>query len=353
MKKFICILMICALVVAPMFTLSVSAADELKELVSGKNGVLMNGASFHNDAVRGSVLHLNNDDIMTPGQGLGYDAEGQHAVLADYHLPNSDNMTISVWFYSKDVRNWARVIDIGDADYDNPQRFINISPFPNSGEYTCGTININDGGGRDRVFADTCNDGEWVHAVLVINANSGNPNTLYVNGVPFQSTKGNMGDDPEPSTLSPKDIHEAAMGLGDSYLGRSRYGFNADNIFNGYIDDVAIFDVALTADQVAALATADFKAGVPAAGAVPYGNMIALYNMETAAPPPPAVEEAAPAPAPEAAPAPAAVTPAPAPVASVPVPQTSDCGIVMTVLLMAVALLGSAIFVYVKKNRSY
>ena len=349
MRKIICILTICALVAAPVFTLGVSAAvpydnmialynmeGDLKDSVSGKDGTIMNGASFVDDSERGGkVLHLNNDNVTAPGQGLGYDAEGQHAILAEHHIPDSDQMTISIWFKVKEHRTWARVIDFGDAraeTQDSPNRFINISPT--NGEFTVGTLNINDSSdgipnNRDRVFADVVNENEWIHAVLVINAKSGSPNVLYLNGKAFQSTNGGGTDAPDPAFFSPKDVLTADDGIGKTYIGRSRFENNGDQIFNGYIDNIAIFNVAFTADQVAELNKVDFNAGNPATAV------------------PPAVEES-PA-APEAAPAPVAavVAPAAAPVA---VPQTNDSGIVMMIVL---ALLGSAIFVYAKKSRNY
>lgn len=280
MKKFLAALLTAALIIsssAMLVPLTVSAADEvpyenmialynmngvMKDSVSGKSGTLKNGASFVDDANRGSVLYLDNDGVVSPGTGAGYDAEGQHAVLAESHIPNSNQMTISLWFNAKELRNWARVIDFGDAAYDSPQRFINIAPT--NGTNTIGTININDStagipNNRDRVWANLVNANEWVHAVLVINAGSGKPNVLYLNGVAYESTNGGAADAAVPSTFSPKDILAAAAGVGDSFLGRSRYGSNADQIFNGYIDDVAIFDKALTAAQVAALAKADLN----------------------------------------------------------------------------------------------
>jgi len=234
---------------------------EFKDLISGSAGTLKNGASLIADSERGgNVLYLNNDDVVSPGTGLGYDSEGQHAILAAPHVPSTDAMTISVWFKAKELRNWARVIDLGDAkaQFDNnPDRFINISPT--NGEYTIGTVNVNDGGGfsvpnnRDRVFASLVSANTWIHAVLVINPPSGNPNVLYLNGTPYQSTSGGAGDAPNAATFTPKIVSEALDGLGNGLLGRSRFENNGDQVFNGWIDDVAIFDVALTADQVTEL----------------------------------------------------------------------------------------------------
>jgi hypothetical protein len=325
----------------------------LKDSVTGAEGTLKNGASFVNDAERGSVLYLNNDSVVSPGDTangeLGYDKEGQWAELAAPYIPDSDQMTISIWFKAAELRTWARAIDLGDAKAQNalangetatvgPDRFINISPT--NGSNTIGTFNENDStegisNNRDRVFADLVDENVWVHAVFVIDAASGNPDVLYINGTPFESSHGNAGDDPEPAVFSPKDILASPEGVRNAFLGRSAYENNTDQIFNGYIDDVAIFDVALTADQVAELDKADFKNGNPAAVIAPAPDT--AQPAEAA----PVVDAAAPQ------------TPAPAPDVSAanvsPAPQTGD-SIPMLIILTAVSLIGAVIFVRLKRT---
>ena len=250
---------------------------ELKNSVTGKTGILWNGASFVDDPERGKVLYLNNEDVVDPGNGLGYQQEGQWAELAAPYIPDSDAMTISIWFKLKESRNWARAIDLGDARAQTllaegesgvlaPDRFINISPFANTGggDYLVGTFNCNDRtdlglpNARDRAWADPADEGVWIHAVYVI-SKDGSPNILYVNGVAHESSNSGPGDDPEPAVFSPKDLLTAEYGLKNAYVGRSAHEQNGDQIMNGYIDDITIFDVALTANQVAGLRAADLK----------------------------------------------------------------------------------------------
>jgi len=355
MKKFLCILLICALTI-PAFILSVSAAvpydnmialynmeGNLKNSVSGQEGTLKNGASFVNDAERGTVLYLNNDDVISPGQEGGYDTVGQWAMLAAPYVPDSDQMTVSIWLKLKERRNWARSIDIGDAKAQNnmdggPDRFMNISPFAGTagGEWFVGTVNANDGelgipDNRDRIWAEPADENVWIHAVLVINKDGSTPNTLYVNGVPHLSAHSSPDDDPEPSEISPKHILAAPEGLRNVFLGRSAYENNGDQIFNGWIDDVVIFNVALTADQVAELNKADLSKGDPSkAAAAPE------------APAEPAAPEVAPADAPVVDTAPAVVTPPPAPK---PVAvKTGDAGIIVLAGIMMIAAAGVVVF---------
>ena len=286
-RKIVGILAVCALLAMP-FSMNVSAAvpfDNLIALynmeggltnsVTGNDGILMNGAGFVSDGQRGSVLFLNNADVVSPGEmGFGaYNYEGQHAILSSHHVPMGNEMSISVWFRVAELRTWARVIDFGDAQAQDefgpnyPARFISISATNST--YTIATTNVNDSddgvpNNRDRVFADMVGENEWIHAVYVINAQSGSPNVLYLNGTPFESTNaGGSLDDPDPAHFAPRELHEAVYGIGLTFLGRSRFEANADQIFYGWIDDVAIFDVALTAEQVAELAATDFSGGVP------------------------------------------------------------------------------------------
>lgn len=251
---------------------------ELKNSITGNIGKLWNGASIVEDSDRGGkVLYLNNDDVVSPGEGLGYDQEGQWAELAAPYIPDSDAMTISIWFKLKEPRNWARAIDMGDARAQTllaegesgvlaPDRFVNISPIANTagGDYLVGTFNCNDmtdlglPNARDRAWADPADEGVWIHAVYVI-SKDGTPNVLYVNGVAHQSSNSNPEDDPEPAAFSPKDIIAAEYGLKNAFVGRSAHEQNGDQIMNGWIDDITIFDVALTANQIAGLKAADLK----------------------------------------------------------------------------------------------
>jgi hypothetical protein len=85
---------------------------------------------------------------------------------------------------------------------------------------------------------------------------AGNPIRLYVNGTEYVGT--------DMAGHSPKNILAAPAGLRNAFVGRSAFEGNSDQIFNGFIDDVVIFDTALSAAQVAALSAHNF---VPAAAA--------------------------------------------------------------------------------------
>lgn len=350
MKKIICVL-VCMLLVVPALITNVFAEvpydhmiglynmeGELKDSITGAIGQLYNGASLENDAERGSVLHINNDGMDLTNQDGALD-EGQWAELAASYVPNSNEMTVSIWFKQKEGRNWARAIDMGDGEPGGgPERFLNITPYANTagGTYMIGTVNENDGSlgisnNRDRIWADPAEDGKWYHAVLVIKVDGSSPNILYVNGVPFKSGHDDLTE--EPAEISPSHILETPnREMRNAYLGRSSFEANADQMMNGYIDDITIFDVALTAEQVAELMNADLKNGNPL-------NAVAANEPESETAAPETVEEAAEVTEP-AAPQPAAASSTPA------APQTGDAALIFIVL----SLVSASAFIFIRKR---
>jgi len=359
MKKFISILLISMMMFSLIAVSGVSAADEIpwdkmialynmaggiKDDVSGKDGLLVGGASIVQDAERGSVLFLDNPDGIKV-----VDDGAQWAELADHHIPDSDEMTISLWFYAKEYLEGApRVFETGDARPVNegdtvPLRFICIHPHRSSGDVGVqATLNCNDltdivPNNRDRAFSpadDTAVLDKWVHVVWVIN--KGKPNTMYVNGVAYQSTQGGDGDGADNAVFSPKDVLTAPEGTRNAFLGRSgEEGTAAVNpCFNGYLSDLSIFSVALGAGQVAELSKTDFSKGNPA-------NVAAVVEIQ-------ADEVPGGEPVAQEAPAPVAVVaaPAPTPVA----PRVGDTA--LPVFVLATVLAFAAITIKAKKAKN-
>jgi len=356
MKRLISILIVSMMLFSLIAVSGVSAADEvpwdkmialynmvggLKDEISGANGTLANGASIVNDAARGSVLFLNNDG------GINVTEDGQYAELAGHHIPDSDEMTISLWFKALEYLDGApRVFETGDNRPINegdtvPLRFICIHPHRTFGDIGAqATLNCNDltdivPNNRDRAFSppeDTALLDVWVHVVWVIN--KGKPNTMYVNGVAYQSHhQGGPDDAPEEAVFSPKDVLNAPEGTRNAFLGRSgEEGTAAVNpCFNGYLSDLAIFSVALDAGQVAELGKADLSKGNPA-------NVVAVAEVVVEAP-----AEEAPAPVAEDQPA-VVAAPAPAPA---PAPRSGDA--VLPVFVFA-AILSLAVITFKSKK---
>jgi hypothetical protein len=81
--------------------------------------------------------------------------------------------------------------------------------------------------------------GRWVHLAVTL---SGTRGTLYVDGAAAGSN--------DAITLSAFQLGRTTQ----NWLGRSQY--SADPYFNGRLQDLRVYSGALTAEQVAALATA-------------------------------------------------------------------------------------------------
>lgn len=327
MKKFTAILL-AFMVILPIMSLSVSGAQQsvfnttpnadgiyarytFSEVVDGKivddingnNGTLMNGATIANDTDRGSVLALDGTDQYV-------------------HLPNAitkgvKTFTIAAWYKwtEPDDRSWSRVWDIGIDTNDN------FFMTPRSGSNTIRfATKLSEWGTAEDVF-----DGpepivnEWVHVAAVM----GNGKTaFYLNG----------------ELVDEYGVDHTPDGLGDSdqnFLGKAQY---PDPYFMGYIDDVTLYNKALSAADIKNLMNADNSNVAAAATTAP----------ETAAPA--AVDT--PAQAETAAPEVEATTVvAPAAVAPTPAPQTGDTTILL-VAVCAVAAIAGVVFLRVRKARA-
>ena len=135
----------------------------------------------------------------------------------------SGNKTVSLWFYADDIT-------LSDTLFE-------IMPDPNSNDYlqvwifgskilaASGPSNSN---GRS---SSTLLSNKWYH--LVVTKNTGNVANIYIDGVDDTQTAN--------ATLA------FTSGGGDTLIGKSTY---PGKFFKGKIDEVAIFDKALTADQV-------------------------------------------------------------------------------------------------------
>lgn len=104
------------------------------------------------------------------------------------------------------------------------------------------------GGGRNR---DTVNSvitaGQWSNVTLVFDSINSQPAVIYVNGV-SQSTTGSSGD--PLMGIMKSDTNDVALGVSYHTAGVGRQSMN------GYQDDVAIWNTALTSAKIKALNTA-------------------------------------------------------------------------------------------------
>ena len=179
---------------------------------------LVNGAAW-TTGVAGSAVALDGTDdyVALP--------PGTTAALSDF--------TIAARVRLDAAGKWARVFDLG------------------SGERRWMMMTVRDGSGLPAFAIDTCHgyvtqraegstalpQGTWVHFAVTL---SGSTCTLHVDGVPAGSN--------DAMTLAPHHLGATTS----SYLGRSQYA--ADAFLQGAVEDYRLYNGALTAAQVAALA---------------------------------------------------------------------------------------------------
>jgi fibronectin type 3 domain-containing protein len=141
--------------------------------------------------------------------------------------------TISAWVNLNSTSNWPRIFDFGTGT----TNYMFLSP--RNGANSKIRFAIRTAAVTEQIIdgAATLPSGSWQHVAVVLNGATG---TLYVNGVQVgQNTA---------MTLNPSSLGAT----GNNYLGKSQFN---DPYLAGAVDDFHIIAQALTAQQVAALAT--------------------------------------------------------------------------------------------------
>ena len=198
-------------------------------------------------------------NITGPAGGTGCDATGprvpgkigsalrlcgnnEYAQLPSGIVSGLHDFTISAWVNPSANSAWSRVFDFGTGT--GNYMFLTLSAGGGPIRFA---ITTGGGAGEQQINGtSTLPLNTWSHVAVTV---SGSTGTLYVNG---QVAGTNTG-----MTLHPADLGATTQ----NYIGRSQYP--ADPYLNGAVDDVGIYSTALSAAQIAALAS-----GQPAAGDV-------------------------------------------------------------------------------------
>jgi hypothetical protein len=150
--------------------------------------------------------------------------------------------TVSAWVNPAALSTWSRVFDFGTGT--GNYMFLTV----NSGGGPRFAITAGGSGGEQQLSSTTQLPlNTWSHLAVTL---SGNTGTLYVNGNPV-ATNTNM-------TLHPSNLGNTNQ----NWLGRSQF---SDPYLNATVDDVHIYDHALSAADVQALAGGQQGAGNVAA----------------------------------------------------------------------------------------
>ena len=183
-----------------------------KDIVGTVGDATVNGGEITTDAERGNVLKLDgvDDFVKLPEQATAY-----------------KGYTIMMWFKASELQMWQRVFDLGD---DN-RNYMFLSPMAATNKLRFAQTMSDDG--EKMINGDTVKRDDWVHVAITISGTS-KRTTMYVDGEKVGSTV---------LSVWPEEY------LGTSnYIGKSQ--FVADPYFEGCVDDVYIFDYALSKDEV-------------------------------------------------------------------------------------------------------
>lgn len=193
--------------------------------------------------------------------GLVLSGEGQYVGLPDATVDGLKEFTIAVRVKLSERRTWSRVFDFGTGTT------VNMFLTADAGAGPRFAITTSGSGNEQRISGTTpLPENQWVHLAVTLGGGVG---TLYVDGA-VAGTNSAM-------TLSPVDLGAPK----NNWIGRSQYG---DALLKGTVGGFDLFDRALTAAEVGALAAglgaAGSGAGGPAgAGAAVHGNL-AWYRFD-------------------------------------------------------------------------
>lgn len=178
-----------------------------------------------------SLAPMNGANISTPGkigQALSLDGASQYAKATGGFLPQgSSARTVTAWINSTDNQgNYGGIIGWGQGDCLGGQYGIGIQ----SGIYVWGACNDFDSG-------LTPTPGTWQFLAVVYNDVAGT-STVYLDTNTFTGT--------------PAPYHNGAS---DLFMGMTTIdnGASAVNFYKGLLDEVAIYDRALSADEIATI----------------------------------------------------------------------------------------------------
>ncbi|BCU77169.1 LamG-like jellyroll fold domain-containing protein [Luteolibacter sp. LG18] len=192
---------------------------------NGWNGTVAGGATF-------SAGKFNN--------AVNLSGSSQYASLPTGVMAGYSNFTIATWVKVNSLSTWSRVFDFGSGT----TNYLFLTPRHSN---TSGTVRfaIRTPSTGEQIINGSAAlpTGAWTHVAVTL---SGTTGTLYVNGVAVGTNTA--------MTLTPSSLGNTTQ----NYIGRSQ--FAADPYLNGSVDDLRIYNRALSASQVAALYSASVSA---------------------------------------------------------------------------------------------
>lgn len=176
------------------------------------------------------------------GGGVHLDGNGEYIAMPPGIVSGLHDFTVSAWVNPSQNTPWSRIFDFGNSTSD----YMFLTASAGGGPLRFAITTSGNGNEQQLTAPSTLPLNTWSLVTVTL---SGTTGTLYVNGQPV-ATNASM-------TLNPSSLGVTA----NDWIGHSQ--FPADPYLDGTVSDFNIYNSALSAAQVAALA-----AGQPGAGNV-------------------------------------------------------------------------------------
>jgi gliding motility-associated-like protein len=210
-----------------------------------------NGPHHYNGTVNGPTLIT--DRCNRIDSAYAFNGDKDHITFGDItHLDGSTSLTVSAWVYTDGIKdvNSGTIVSKYSAYANSERVFIFDLGFPSENALRFCIYGADGNGDYEWEKANTSIPvSQWTHVAVTWNGNSHDIN-LYVNGNRISSYYGNLGE-------LPTRVYNKTSPL---MIGGSQFGFTTvDYMFNGSIDDVLIYNRALSDTEIRKLYYFDCK----------------------------------------------------------------------------------------------
>ncbi len=217
---------------------SLNRSGESVEVSASPSGQAAMVARYaFNGNVDDATLNDNDGEVGSSYQFASGGVDGQTCLVLNQgyatvpsEVVNQDQLTVASWVYWNGGSSWQRIFDFGNGT----DEYLFLTPSSGSGTLR---FAMKDGGPEQLVNASSLPIGQWAHVAVVLGSGTAQ---LYVDGVLAASTN---------TTIKPSDFNPL-----QNYIGRSQYV--QDSLFNGAVDELRIYNYALSSAEVANLASA-------------------------------------------------------------------------------------------------